>query len=138
MKRLGFLAYTLLVPLLVSCATMYQPEGFTGGYSETRIGENVWRIFFRGNASTSPERAIDFALLRSAEVCLETGYRYFIIAESANERNISVGVINTTIYTLTRPSSTNTVVCFVERPTGYSVVYDARFVADSIRRKYGF
>jgi hypothetical protein len=116
---------------------MYQPETFTGGYSETRIGENIWRVFFRGNGFTSPERAIDFALLRSAEVCLGSGYRYFILAESVNERNISIGATSTTIYTIARPSSTNTVVCFVERPTGYAVVYDARFVADSIRRKYG-
>ncbi len=138
MKRVRHLGYAFLIALLASCATMYQPEGPTGGFSETRLGENIWRVSFKGNGFTSPERATDFAMLRSAEVCLSSGYRYFIVAESANQRNVTIGATNTLLYTITRPSTTNTVICFVERPSGYAVVYDARFIVGSIRSKYGF
>lgn len=132
-KKMPYAAYIFFIPLLISCATLYQPEGLTGGYSETRIAENVWRVFFRGNGFTSQERAIDFALLRSAELCLGSGYRYFVVIEVANEKDVSYTILQTNIYAVTKPSSVNTVVCFTDRPTGYAVVYDARFVVE----KYG-
>lgn len=137
MRLLRSFVYTFLLVLLSSCMTAYQRAGLTGGYTETRLGENVWRVFFVGNGFTNSERAIDFALLRSAGVCLESGYRYFIIAEATNVKNVSVGSTGKTVYTISRPSSTNTVVCFTEKPSEYSVLYDARFIVDSIRKKYG-
>src|SRR5437764_1386447 len=54
--------------LFVACATPYQRHGFTGGFSESQLDENVFRVNFRGNGYTSPERAADFTLLRSAEL----------------------------------------------------------------------
>jgi len=34
-----------LAPTLVGCATDYKPRSFRGGYSETRIDENVFIIW---------------------------------------------------------------------------------------------
>jgi len=51
---------TILIPttlLAVGCATSYQPEALTGGYSEMQLSKNAWLVTFRGNAwvhATSP------------------------------------------------------------------------------------
>jgi len=61
----------LILPLIiVGCATGYHQNGFTGGFSETRLAPDVFRITFRGNGYTSAERAQDFALLHASELVL--------------------------------------------------------------------
>ncbi len=52
--------------ILVGCATVYQRQSFTGGFSETQLGENIFQVSFKGNAYTSRKRASNFTLLRSA------------------------------------------------------------------------
>ena len=52
---------------LTSCATGYQKQGFTGGFDETRLDRNIYRVAFKGNGFTSQERAADLVLLRCAE-----------------------------------------------------------------------
>ena|SRR5271167_1141933 len=74
MKHLALLA----VLVLTSCATNYQPQGFTGGYSDFLTAPDEAVITFHGNGYTAPERVGLMAALRCAEVTLEHGYRYFI------------------------------------------------------------
>ena len=52
--------------LSAGCATAYQKQGLTGGFSETQLGENVFQISFKGNGYTSQDRASDFTLLRGS------------------------------------------------------------------------
>jgi hypothetical protein len=67
------------VALLTGCATTYKPQqGFSAGYSDTRLDINVFRVAFRSNAYTSAERAEDLALLRSAEITLQNGFTHFM------------------------------------------------------------
>jgi hypothetical protein len=70
--------------LLASCATSYQPEGFTGGYSDFLTGPDEATITFRGNAYTDPLRLGEMAALHCADVTLQHGFRYFIITGFAN------------------------------------------------------
>ena len=49
----------------------------TGGYSETKLGENMYIVSFYGNSSTSVSQLLDFILLRSAEITLQKGHNYF-------------------------------------------------------------
>ena len=46
--------------MLSGCATTYQKQSFTGGYSETQLGENIFQVSFKGNRYTSRERVSDF------------------------------------------------------------------------------
>ena len=152
----------LVVATLSGCATAYQSKSFTGGYSETQLGDNIFQVSFRGNGYTSRERAADFTLLRSAEVTVENGFRYFVIVES--EKGSKVGAYttpttsNTTgsaygsgnyaygnattttyggqTYFISKPRATNTILCFKEKPEINGLVFDAEFVAKSIRKKY--
>ena len=75
--------------LLVSCSTGYRPLNDSGGYWDERIEStsNRFKIGYDGNKWHSDpinrkERVIDLALLRSAEVALENGFKYFIISDS--------------------------------------------------------
>ena len=55
-------SFSAIFILLVGCGTAYQKMGFTGGYTETQLGENIFNVSFQGNGYTSRERASDFLL----------------------------------------------------------------------------
>ena len=74
---------------LASCSTGYRPLNDSGGYWDERIEStsNKFKIGYDGNKWHSDpvnrkERVIDLALLRSAEVALENGFKYFIVSDS--------------------------------------------------------
>jgi hypothetical protein len=153
MWRLIGLAMALAV---AGCATAYQSRSLTGGYSETQLGENTFEVSFKGNGYTSPERASDLALLRSAEVAAEHSFPYFIIVSSDNGTQHSAfttpatttgsaTVVGNTVfgrtttiggqtYFISKPSTRNIIVGLTEKPSGFS--YDTGFVIRSLRRKY--
>jgi len=148
---------------LGACATSYQAKSFTGGFSETQLDQNVWTVTFKGNGYTSMERATDFTLLRSADLALQNGFGYFVIAEKGQA--IESGAFTTPTQTTTtgsatlsgntvygqthsttyggqtfifhKPSTSNTIICFKERPQNVQgMVYDANFLKNSISQKY--
>jgi len=162
-----------IAALLAGCATAYQPQGATGGFSSSQLDENVFQVSFKGNGYTDRDKANDYALLRSAEIALEKGYSYFIIVDAqqysknssfttpvtattnirsntygsayGNGNNVNYsgntqGTATTTFsggetYNISKPRTTNTIVCFKEKPQGFS--YNAEFVAKSLKEKYG-
>jgi hypothetical protein len=63
---------------LASCATGYQPQSFTGGFSGYLTAPDEAVVIFHGNGYTSAERVIEMAALRCADVTLQHGYRYFV------------------------------------------------------------
>lgn len=93
------LILSLVISFLTGCATGYQAQGFTGGFSESQLTPNVWQVRFAGNAYTSSERASDFVLLRTAEIMLEHGYEYFVVVDSVSEARA---------YTYTTPQTSTT------------------------------
>lgn len=88
--------------VLSGCATAYQPNGLGGGYSDTLLAPDVYRIVFRGNGYTPPERAQDFALFRASELTLQHGFTCFAIIDERNSTSTSSfttpGHANTTAY----------------------------------------
>jgi hypothetical protein len=147
---------------LSACATTYQPDGFSGGFSETQLDTNVFRVSFRGNGMTRAERAEELALLRSAELTLKNGFTHFVVIYSqSRERhgsyttptqsyttanataygNSAYGTAQTTTYGgqtihISRPSTTNTIMCFKGKPDIQGLVYDAQFLCNSLGGKY--
>ena len=74
---------------LVSCATGYQPLNDSSGYWDEQIEPtaNRFTIGYDGNKWHSDpvnrkEKIKDLTLLRSAEVALENGFKYFVISDS--------------------------------------------------------
>ncbi|SRR5258708_8050508 len=74
MKRLSLLIFLALM----GCETGYQPQSFTGGYSEFLTAPDEAVITFHGNGYTGAERVLEMTALRCAEVTLAHGYRYFV------------------------------------------------------------
>lgn len=149
------LLVVLSIVLLSGCATDYQKDSYTGGFSSTQLGENMYQVSFRGNGFTSRRRAADFTLLRSAELTLENGFRYFAIVGAEKSTNVATMTTPTTSFTtptgygsattttygghtffVSKPNTTNTILCFKDKPKS-GVVYNAKFVANALRQKYG-
>lgn len=84
---------------LASCSTPYQSQGLTGGFSTTQLDTNVFQVSFKGNGYTSPEKAADYTLLKSAELALDNGFRYFQIIDSKQYSKISTYTTPTTVST---------------------------------------
>ena len=156
------LVITALSAFLYGCATPYQTTGFRGGFSETQLDKNVFKVSFNGNGYTSRERTSDFVLLRSAELALENGYEYFAIIDERSDTSYSTYTTPTQTHTtanvyasgnyahgnaystttggqtntFVKPSNSNTIVCFTKKPDA-TPSYSASFVYKSIRDKYG-
>lgn len=152
-----------LVFALVGCATPYQPQGYTGGFTELQLAENVWRVSFFGNAYTHSQRAENLSLLRCAEITLATGYEYFGLADSKSGNEYSTSTSPATSYTtgnayfagnyaygsattqtyggqttvIAKPSTTNTIVMFKQKPDNAGMVFDAKFICQSVGSRYG-
>lgn len=138
---------------LTGCATPYQRDGLRGGYQEVQLDENVYRITFQGNGYTTPRKVTDYILLRSAELTLEKGYRYFQVVGVTDETVRSsvplpatatttvVGNQATTVVNgggflgFTFPSASQVIVCHKEKPDTYA--FNATIVARSLGAAYG-
>jgi hypothetical protein len=161
MNHLKMSISILLLLTAIGCATSYQPSGFGGGYSDTQLAPDVFRVVFRGNGHTDAERVQDFALLRASELTLQHGYVCFVLinegsnvtpinintpgyAETTGSGSISGNRVtyseNTTYY----PGQTYTfykhetgllIKAFTSKPENIST-FDAEFLQQSIRQKY--
>lgn len=158
MKRNGIL---LAIILLSGCATGYHEHGMGGGYSSTQYAPNIFNVSFSGNGFTGRGKAADFALLRSAEITIENGYRYFSVSNADNTVSNSSYTTPTTTntygtatvygntaygsatstsyggqtYNISKPSSSNTIVCYKEKPKN-GLAFDAIFLYKSLTKKY--
>lgn len=78
---------------LAACetATPYQPyvpgQHSSGGYSETRIEPDRWRVTFAGNSMTKRETVEGYLLFRAAELTVQNGYDWFAIVDRHTERD---------------------------------------------------
>ncbi len=77
--------FTLIVVMVGLTACASQPdyrEAKRGGYgySESKLSDTQYRIHFKARGSDK-SRAMDYAMLRAAEVTLENGYDWFIVTD---------------------------------------------------------
>eukprot|EP01037_Dinobryon_pediforme_P007611 gene7611-7674_t len=82
---------------LAGCATQYEPKTSSGGYSEVQLNADTFQISVEGNGFTSRDRARNIALLRAADLTLNSGYSRFIIVEKSLSMD-TVGKDDTDIY----------------------------------------
>lgn len=131
---------------LCGCASPYEKMSGVGGFQEKQIGRNQFLVSFAGNGYTSGQRAIDLCLLRSAEVALGNGYHYFAVTENRNQVDTSTtlttgtyggGVMLATTQAIPKPSTSNTILCFRDRPFGFDGLFDAEAVFADLSSKYG-
>ena len=151
----------VIASLFNNCASPYAGSGPIGGYSDTQLAPDIFRITFSGNGFTPSERAQDFALLRAADVALGHGFGYFAIIDSTNGGSVSSITLPGSSYTTAsvtgygntaygsayttysppteipvfKPETGLLIRCFPQRPPAV-YVFDANFLSGSIRAKY--
>jgi hypothetical protein len=130
--------FTLVIVLLAllshGCATSYQPHNpITGGFSETRLAPDVLRIVFRGNSSTREERAKDLAMMRAAELALQSGYPYFVLADQTTR--ISKDNSGYVPNSISMPT-VEIVVQFLRSKNSDGLIFDTAFLFQSLKGKY--
>src|SRR5262249_18471743 len=85
----GLLFLALL--LAAACATRYPPRRtFGDGYSEQRLGTDIWMVSFDASAFTPRERMDAYLLWRCAEITIDNRASYFgIVHEVKRVRRTS-------------------------------------------------
>jgi hypothetical protein len=152
--------------VLCGCATNYHSQNMNGGFSDTQLAPDTFRVIFRGNDSTSPERTKDFALLRCSDLTISNGFNFFTIVRGGDSISHSTLTLPGSVYTTGTAtaysngdgtaSGTYQGTSIVDpgeamdiyRPTSGMLIkcsvtkpnsgewYDANFLEGSIRKKY--
>jgi hypothetical protein len=77
--RLFKTGFVLLLSFLIGCATAYQHDALTGGYTNARVDANTYRVRFKGNNYTSQQKVEHYLLYRCAEITDQLGYDHFVV-----------------------------------------------------------
>jgi len=155
-SSLKIILSVLLLLLVNACAKPLQPENYAERISTTRLEQNSFLVAYRGSTVTVEDKVVDLTLLKSAETALENGFNYFVIVKTSEstptgtytQPDSDVGqvdnylqdsgyeptVVGDKTYFHADPGSVNTIVCFREKPRGFS--YIALFLKASLRDKY--
>lgn len=94
----AILAGFLLVTGCTTTPTPYQPYrsegvgGVHGGYSEYRLGPDLYQVKFHGNEFTSRDRVENYLLYRAAELSVANGYDWFVITNRHTEHDVETRV----------------------------------------------
>jgi hypothetical protein len=133
-----------------SCTPSYSTKGFYGGYSDTQLSDNMFRVSYYGNGYTGYEYVDDMALLRSADLALQNGFFFFEIMSDVSDETIATYKTPTQAYSngnttniyggqtsyIKKPAVHKTIVCHRNKPeTG--IVMDAEQIKKSISEKHG-
>ena len=137
MKKILVLLLTCTV--LSGCASTYEAKQgglhglINGGYTSTKIQDDIYKIAYEGNAATSSDITQNYALLRCAEVALENNYKYFIIVDKQLESKQYINESGTSFV----PVATNTIKCFKGKSQdSTTMVYDAQQISENIKKQY--
>ena len=129
---IGVVIYFILK--IITKTTSYGPLGTFGGYSETQLGPDMYEVKFQGNGNVSVDRSIDLCMLRSGELTLKNGYKYFFILEKRNEGRSLINGNQSSIQS--HPSTVNNIKMVKEKPENDLGFYDAAFIVDTYKKKY--
>ncbi|MGX5174669.1 CC0125/CC1285 family lipoprotein [Aliikangiella sp. IMCC44653] len=100
-KILSLVVFSLFI--LMSCTSLpkyRQASGNGYGYSESKLSENHYRIHFKLKGRDT-SAAMDYAMLRAAEISLLNGYDWFVVvsretmAENNDDSGFSLGASTT-------------------------------------------
>lgn len=141
---------------LMSCATPYKPKSesifSSTGYSHTQLSADTFDVYFEARDSEE-ERARDFVLLRTAELCLTHRYSHFTILEQSTGHRGHRGGITPVVAVGGRHGGVSSVIatgadndrnnirnrirCYNGTQTVSGNDYEASYVRDSVTEKYG-
>ena len=115
-----------------------------GGFTESQLGPNVWRVTFLGNGMRTVDEVRDMVLLRSAELVRDAGYSHFAVRQSQDQSSsvglgvgtVSGGVFLSMFQPIKHPEISAIVEARNQPGTGNDFVYDADYLLKSLGSKY--
>jgi hypothetical protein len=115
-------------------ATPYQPRhDASGGYSEYRIGYDMFAITFVGDVELDIRRLEKHLLRRAAEVTLEYQFRYFKILRPFQNPRPSIYSTHDPLAPAVHFQHTIFITCFMEKSPGMNdLVHARRYLASQI------
>jgi hypothetical protein len=78
MIKTGLGALVASLVLMGCVATAYHPLAFTGGYKDTKVADDRYKVHCEANGWTSEETARTYLMYRCAELTLSLGYDSFV------------------------------------------------------------
>lgn len=130
------LKFNLIVGVMIfvlgCAATAYQPaEGnFAGGYTDIKVGPDMYRISFEGNAYITGEKAYQYTLYRAAEISMANKCKWFeVIDRNEMSRRDWAGFLG---Y-VEKPRNSIVIKLFTEKPSDNA--YSAIEIMNSINVK---
>ena len=90
MKKILLITFLFI---LSNCSTPYQKNSFmglTGGYKDSQLSHNSFRVVAKGNAFTSLDEVQNIVLMRAAELTVNNNYDVFQIIKSNTRINSSI------------------------------------------------
>lgn len=80
-----------IILLLAGCASPYGQATLFGGFSESKLSDNSWRIAYSGNGHTTEDMVVKYWLHRCAELTLKEGFAYFTMVPGSDKAGAAPG-----------------------------------------------
>ena len=129
----------ILVALILSgCgATPYQSSGLSGGYKDFSLTEeNTYQVKFSGNGDLKPDVALDYAMLRSAVITKEKGFKFFeILKHDSKISRTNVGTGAAVIYSY-KPNVWMNIKLVAENSLMTNRTHEAELLIKKLTQKY--
>jgi hypothetical protein len=129
------------VLLLASCATPYQSQGALGGFQETKLASDSWRVSFHSNGYTGEAKTYDYMLLRCAELGQANGFRYFTVDDENLSNRVTNQIHSGNLFSansnaIRKPEAHVTARFYKSRPSVAGTVYECSTIAESVKAKH--
>lgn len=87
--------------VFLGCATPtpYQPANYLGkGFKEQKLGQDKYRVSFKGNSITERDTVESYLIYRSAELTLKEDYPYFTMMNMNTDRKTHYESTSPVVY----------------------------------------
>jgi len=135
-KAKGIICITCLT-VLAGCSAPYKQNKWYhfvgGGYESESLNDGSHIVTFTGNGYTSNQRALDYALIRSSEICIEEGKKYIELLNTADgyeRQHLQPGQY------ISVPVGKHHIKCHAEQPNNKNMSYNAGKIQANLTRKY--
>lgn len=102
----------VLATMVANCATTYQRMGFTGGYSDEYLGNDIYLVTVAVNAYTDVTTAYSYFHRRASEIVEEYGYDGYEVLELSSSAKSGITYIGDRPYFFQKPRVFGRLQCY--------------------------
>jgi hypothetical protein len=116
---------------LFGCGTSYRASNHTsdGGYSELRLNDRAYQVYFTGKGTSTKDAAHRYALRRAAQLTVQHGFAGFLVNDDQTRAQVDTfgGVASTAQLTIRMLTAEE-----VAQAPPQLIVYDPRLVLKQV------